>query len=45
MVRYYIHEKMTIDTAKAYQTIQDTYNEAPADLNLDPTGQEKTKAF
>jgi hypothetical protein len=45
MVRYYVHEKMILDTAKAYQTIYDTYNKASADLNLDPTGELKTVAF
>ena len=45
LLRYFIHEKMTIDTAKAYQTIYDTYNKSDAELNLDPTGELKNAAF
>ena len=45
MILYYIHEKMQMDVAKSYQIIYDTYNKADAELNLDPSGQEKTAAF
>jgi len=45
MVRYYVHEKMIFDTAKAYQTIYDTYNKSNADLALDVSGELKTVAF
>lgn len=45
MVRYFVHEKMVLDTAKAYQTIFDSYNKASPDLNLDTTGTEKSIAF
>lgn len=45
MVRYYIHEKMILDTAKSFQTIYDTYNKSNPDLNLDPTGENKTQSF
>ena len=43
MVQYYIHEKQTLDTAKSYQIIYDTYALAPEDL--DPTGNERAAAF
>lgn len=45
MVRYFIHEKMMMDTAKAYQTIYDTYNKSEADLALDLTGELRNLAF
>lgn len=45
MTRYYIHEKMILETAKAYQTIYDTFNKSEPELNLDPTGQLKLVAF
>lgn len=45
MVQYYVHEKMVLDTAKAYQTIYDTYNKSDAALNLDPSGELKKVAF
>ena len=35
MTQYYIHEKEHLETAKAYQTIYDTYNKAKPELNLD----------
>jgi len=45
MTRYYIHEKMILDTAKAYQTIYDTYNKSNPDLQLDPSGELRSVAF
>ena len=45
MVKYYVHEKMLLDTAKAFQTIFDTYNKADVALGLDPSGDLKKKAF
>lgn len=45
MVKYYVHEKMILDTAKSYQTIFDTYNKASVDLALDPSGELKKRAF
>ncbi len=45
MTRYYIHEKMILDVAKAYQTIYDTYNKSKPELNLDPMGELKSVAF
>jgi hypothetical protein len=45
MIRYYIHEKMILDTAKAFQTIYDTYNKSDPELNLDTTGELKNLAF
>jgi hypothetical protein len=42
-VQYYIHEKQTLDTAKSYQIIYDTYALAPEEL--DPTGNERAAAF
>ena len=45
MVRYYIHEKLILDTAKSYQTIYDTYNKSDPELNLDPSGEQKQISF
>lgn len=45
MTKYYIHEKMILETAKAYQTIYDTYNKSNPDLQLDPSGELKSVAF
>ena len=45
MTRYYIHEKMVLDVAKAYQTIYDTYTKSKPELELDPMGELKTSAF
>ena len=45
LLKYFIHEKMTLDTAKVYQTIYDTYNKSDAELNLDPTGELKNTSF
>ncbi len=45
MVRFYVHEKMHLETAKAYQTIFDTYKTAPTDMALDTTGDLKKRAF
>lgn len=45
MVLYYIHERMTLDIAKAFQTIFDTFNAGqPAD-ELDPSGKERQESF
>jgi 26S proteasome regulatory subunit N5 len=41
MVRYYVHEKMVLETAKAYQTIYDTYHKS-SELNAP---EEKARAF
>ena len=35
MVQYFVHERMTLDAAKSFQTIYDTYNKSDAELNLD----------
>ena len=44
MIRYYIHEKMTLDCAKSFQTIFDTL--AADDKNeIDPAGTQKKTAF
>lgn len=43
MVYYYIHERMTLEAAKAYQTIYDTLHANP-DL-LDPSGDDRVIAF
>lgn len=32
MTKYFIHEKMLLDTAKSYQTIFETMHEASEDL-------------
>jgi len=45
MVQYYIHEKVHLEVAKCFQTIYDTYKDASADLNLDPSGVNKPKTF
>lgn len=47
MVKYFINEKETMDVAKAYQTIFDTYSKAEGDLKLklDPTGELAKRAF
>lgn len=45
MTRYYIHEKMILDIAKAQQVIFDTINGADAAQGLDPTGNLKQVAF
>lgn len=45
MTKYYIHEKMILETAKAYQTIYDTFNKSNPDLQLDPSGELKSVAF
>ena len=45
MVLYYVHERMTLDAAKSYQTIYDTYNKSDPELNLDPSNQLKPAAF
>jgi len=40
MVRYFVHEKESLETSKAYQTIYDTINKAEGDelkATLDPT--------
>jgi 26S proteasome regulatory subunit N5 len=40
MIQYYVHEKMILDAAKAYQTIFDTVNKADEELakTLDADG-------
>ena len=43
MVKYYVHEKHTLETAKAYQIIYDTYAASPEEL--DPTGNERAASF
>ncbi len=43
MVQYYVHERHTLDTAKAYQIIYDT--QAAAADELDPTGNERAASF
>lgn len=43
MVQYYVHEKHTLDTAKAYQIIYDTYAALPDEL--DPSGNERAASF
>ncbi len=42
MVMYFIHEKMHLDTAKAFQTMYDTFK---AHANVDTTGNLKNIAF
>jgi 26S proteasome regulatory subunit N5 len=43
LVQYYIHEKMTLDIAKAYQTIYDTFASLPDEL--DPQGNNRLTSF
>jgi len=43
MVQYYIHERMTLDTAKSYQIIYDTFAANPEEL--DPNGNERSHSF
>ena len=47
MIKYYIHEKMIMDTAKAYQIIFDTINKAEGDLKkeLDTDGKLLCSSF
>lgn len=48
MVKYYVHEKETLEASKAHQTIYDTINKTPVEedkVPLDPAGQKKKKAF
>lgn len=47
MIQYYVHEKMTLLAAKAYQTIYDTLNKADDELKakLDPEGKETISSF
>lgn len=48
MVRYFIHEKETLEAAKAYQTIFDVINKTPVEedkVPLDPTGVKKKNSF
>ena len=47
MIRYYVHEKMILDAAKAYQIIYDTIQKADEELakKLDLTGKLKGTAF
>jgi hypothetical protein len=43
MVQYYVHERQTLESAKAYQIIYDTYATQPEEL--DPTGNERATSF
>jgi 26S proteasome regulatory subunit N5 len=43
LIQYYVHEKMTMDAAKAYQTIFDTYAAKPEEM--DPHGSHRLVAF
>jgi len=48
MVKYYIHEKETLEAAKAYQTIYDTINKTPVEEGtpgLDPSNQKRIDSF
>ena len=47
MIQYYVHEKMILDAAKAYQTIFDTVHKADEELakQLDADGQQKIRSF
>ena len=47
MIQYYVHEKMILDAAKAYQTIFDTINKAEAELatTLNTGGKLKDTSF
>lgn len=47
MIQYYVHEKMTILAAKAYQTIYDTIFKTSDELKakLDPEGKVSTTSF
>ena len=48
MVKYFIHEKETLEASKAYQTIFDTINKTPVEedqVPLDPAGQRKKQSF
>jgi multidrug efflux pump subunit AcrB len=47
MIQYYVHEKMTLDAAKAYQTIYDTIEKADDELKakLDPEGTQLSTSF
>jgi 26S proteasome regulatory subunit N5 len=47
MIQYYVHEKMILDCAKAYQTMFDTINKAEPELakELDPQDTLKNKFF
>lgn len=43
LVQYFVHEKQSLETAKAFQIIYDTQNAAPEEL--DPSGQERLASF
>lgn len=47
MIQYYVHEKMTLEAATAYQTIFDTINKADDELKakLDPEGKLIVSSF
>ena len=47
MIRYYIHEKMTLDIAKSYQEIYDVMNAASSEeaADLGATDDAKRKSF
>ena len=47
MVKFYVHEKESLETAKAYQTIYDTINKVDDEeikAKLDPTGETRKSA-
>ena len=47
MVRYYVHEKESMDTCRAYQTIYDTINKASEETKtkIDASGEARKSAF
>ena len=48
MVKYYVHEKETLEAAKSYQTIYDTINKTPVEEGtpgLDPSNTKRKEAF
>ena len=48
MVKFYVHEKESLETAKAYQTIYDTINKVDSEeekTKLDPTSEIRKSAF
>ena len=47
MIKYFVHEKMILDVAKAYRTIFDTINKSDPELlkELDADGSKKNNSF
>jgi len=47
MVRYFIHEKESMETCKSYQTIYDTINKASDETKakIDASGEARKSAF